>query len=112
MNLDLLIRNADLADGTGAPLRRADVAVRDGRIEAIAAAGEIEATNAAEVIEAKGLLVTGNLQPGNNHQSAQPVEAFQRKPSTQRNASVCPTRNHHEQTPNLNVVIMDCNFYY
>ena len=33
---DLVIRNGTLVDGTGAPARRADVAVRDGAISAIA----------------------------------------------------------------------------
>ena len=30
MDMDILIRNADLADGSGGPVRRADIAVRGG----------------------------------------------------------------------------------
>ena len=32
---DLIIKNADVADGLGNPLRRVDVAVKDGRVVAI-----------------------------------------------------------------------------
>ena len=41
MNADLIIRNADLADGTGAPVIRADLAVRDGKIEAFGPKDEV-----------------------------------------------------------------------
>jgi N-acyl-D-aspartate/D-glutamate deacylase len=54
MPTDILIRNADLADGTGDPLRRADIAVQNGRIAAISGPGEQDPANAAEVIEAEG----------------------------------------------------------
>ena len=37
---DLLIRGGDVLDGSGAPAVRADVAIRDGRIAAIAPSGE------------------------------------------------------------------------
>ena len=71
MNLDILIRNAELADGTGAPLKRADVAVRDGRIEAVADPGTIESANAAEVIEADSLLVTPGFIDPHTHYDGQ-----------------------------------------
>jgi N-acyl-D-amino-acid deacylase len=58
MELDLLIRNADIVDGTGAPAYRADVAVTGG---AIAEIGTLPPeTQAAEVIDANGL----TLAPG------------------------------------------------
>ncbi|MEU5875025.1 D-aminoacylase [Glycomyces sp. NPDC047369] len=52
---DFVIRGAAVADGTGAPLYRADVAVRGGRI-----AGIGERLDGAEVIDAGGLV----LAPG------------------------------------------------
>jgi N-acyl-D-aspartate/D-glutamate deacylase len=51
---DLLICGGEVIDGTGAPGRQANVAVRDGRISAIGAA---YATPARRVIEARGLVV-------------------------------------------------------
>jgi len=54
---DLLLRGATVYDGTGAPPRRADVSVADGRIAEI---GERLATGAARVLEADGLA----LAPG------------------------------------------------
>lgn len=53
---DLLIRGAEVIDGTGAPGQRANVAVRDGRIRAIGA----EARPAGRVIDAAGAV----LAPG------------------------------------------------
>lgn len=51
---DLLIRGGTLLDGTGAPARRADVAVRGGRIAAV---GELRNAAARRVIDADGLVV-------------------------------------------------------
>ena len=106
MNLDLLIRNADLADGTGDPLRRADVAVRNGRIEAVAAAGTIEATNAAEVIEAEGLLVTPGFIDPHTHYDGQATWDDRLAPSADHGVSTvvigncgvgfAPVRPHHK----------------
>ena len=47
MILDILIRNADLVDGTGEAMRRADIGVKDGRIVAVAEAGEVDASGDA-----------------------------------------------------------------
>jgi N-acyl-D-amino-acid deacylase len=55
---DLLIRGADVLDGTGSPAVRADLALQDGRIAAIGAI-PLDA-QAAEVIQAEGL----SLAPG------------------------------------------------
>ncbi|MBW2498398.1 MAG: amidohydrolase family protein [Deltaproteobacteria bacterium] len=71
MPTDILIRNADLADGTGDPLRRADIAVQNGRIAAISGPGEQDPANAAEVIEAEGLLVTPGFIDPHTHYDGQ-----------------------------------------
>ncbi|UTF58785.1 amidohydrolase family protein [Gilvimarinus sp. DA14] len=54
---DTLIRKAQIVDGTGAPAYVADVAIKDGKIIAIA---DAMAEEAAEVIDARGLC----LAPG------------------------------------------------
>lgn len=51
---DLLITNGVVIDGTGAPGRRADVAIKDGRIAAV---GRVDRTDAREVLDASGLTV-------------------------------------------------------
>ena len=50
---DLLVKNGNIYDGTGAPGLEADIGVLDGRIAAI---GKLE-ENAAETIDATGLMV-------------------------------------------------------
>src|SRR4051794_20840026 len=51
---DLLITGGTVADGTGAPARRADVAVSGGRIEAV---GDLAGRPAARVLDASGCIV-------------------------------------------------------
>jgi N-acyl-D-aspartate/D-glutamate deacylase len=51
---DLLIRGGTVVDGTGAPPREADVAIRDGRIEAVGGG----LGPARETIDARGRIVT------------------------------------------------------
>lgn len=58
MDFDLLVRGAQVIDGTGAPARRADVGVRDGSIVAIADVPP--SASALEVVEGNDLV----LAPG------------------------------------------------
>ena len=59
---DLIIRNGNLVDGTGAAPIEADIAIAGGRISAIGARGTIGGS-ATRVIDAKGFVVTpGSLR--------------------------------------------------
>jgi N-acyl-D-aspartate/D-glutamate deacylase len=51
--LDLLIRDAEIVDGTGAPARRGDVGIRDGRIAAVGPTGQIDDLT-ARTVDAQG----------------------------------------------------------
>jgi len=65
--LDCVVKGASLVDGTGAPARRADVGIRDGRIVAIGDVSEA----AAEVIDAGGLVVAPGIVDPHTHYDAQ-----------------------------------------
>lgn len=68
--LDHLIKGGLVVDGTGSAPFAADIAVKDGRIERIAAPGTI-AEDATEVIDATGLVVTPGFVDPHTHYDAQ-----------------------------------------
>src|SRR5262245_64808385 len=65
--LDLLIKGGTVVDGTGAPARTADVAIRDGCVADIGAIDE----HATRTIDAGGLLVTPGFVDIHTHYDAQ-----------------------------------------
>ncbi|MFN3258737.1 MAG: N-acyl-D-amino-acid deacylase family protein [Ilumatobacter sp.] len=64
---DLVIRNGNVVDGTGAPARRADIAIAGGIITAV---GEVDGTGARE-IDADGALVTPGWVDVHTHYDGQ-----------------------------------------
>jgi len=62
---DLVIRNGRILDGTGAPERRGDIAVANGRIHAVA--DRLESLEAKETIDAQGLVVAPGLVDIHSH---------------------------------------------
>jgi N-acyl-D-aspartate/D-glutamate deacylase len=69
--LDVLIQGGQVIDGSGAPARRADVGIRDGRIAFVRDPGPGEPEEATEVVDATGLLVTPGFVDPHTHYDAQ-----------------------------------------
>jgi len=68
MPCDILIRNATLIDGTGAPARRADIAISAGRIQSVEKA---ISANPQRTIDASGLVVAPGFIDPHTHYDAQ-----------------------------------------
>lgn len=70
--LDLLIRGAEVVDGTGRPAVRADVGVRAGRVEFVReGAGGAKGDSAREILDADGLMVSPGFVDPHTHYDAQ-----------------------------------------
>jgi len=70
---DLLIRNATICDGTGAPAHPGDIAIADGKIAAVTEPGAIASgpKNAAEQIDAGGLVAAPGFIDVHTHYDCQ-----------------------------------------
>lgn len=68
--LDCLVTGGDVIDGSGGARRRADIAIRHGRIVAIAAPGSIDEP-AARTVDADGLVVAPGFIDIHTHYDAQ-----------------------------------------
>jgi N-acyl-D-amino-acid deacylase len=63
-DFDLIVRSGTVIDGTGAPGRRADIGISGGIIRAI---GDLQQVEAADEINAEGLIVTPGLVDVHSH---------------------------------------------
>jgi N-acyl-D-aspartate/D-glutamate deacylase len=77
-DFDLVVRGGNVADGTGAAISEADVAVKDGKIAAV---GKVSGQGAEE-IDAKGLLVTPGFVDIHTHYDGQATWDSHLQPSS------------------------------
>jgi N-acyl-D-aspartate/D-glutamate deacylase len=68
---DLILRNGNLVDGSGAPPRMADVVVDGGRITDVVPAGTAPTSGTSEVLDADGALVTPGFVDIHTHYDGQ-----------------------------------------
>ena len=68
---DTIIRGGTVVDGSGAPGRRADVAIKRGHIVAV---GDLAGADAANSIDAKGLVVAPGFINLHSHAEANAVD--------------------------------------
>src|SRR5579862_6910886 len=69
--MDLLLRDATLVDGTGAPSRPADVAVTGDRIRAVGPPGQLEAPAGGMEVRLDGLVLAPGFIDPHTHYDAQ-----------------------------------------
>src|SRR2546422_8468329 len=107
--MDLVLRGAQLIDGTGAPARAADVGVDGGRVAAIAEAGELPTgTGRARVVELDGLVLAPGFVAIHPHFDAQVLWDPDLTPSSWHGVTtvvmgncgfgIAPTRPEHRST--------------
>ena len=106
--MDLLLRDAWLIDGTGAPGRRADVAVTGDRISAVAAPGTLAPGPGTEVTDLAGLALAPGFIDIHTHYDAQVLWDGDLTPSSWHGVTsvvmgncgfgVAPTRPGHRDT--------------
>lgn len=69
--MDLAIRNATIFDGTGAPGRRGDVGVTDGRIAIVTEPGDPRLDDAEQIVDGTGLALSPGFIDPHTHYDAQ-----------------------------------------
>jgi N-acyl-D-amino-acid deacylase len=69
-NYDILLRNGTVIDGTGAPSRRADVAIRKGYIHEV---GDLKNATATTVLDVRGLVVAPGFLNIHSHATAEGI---------------------------------------
>src|SRR5215217_7594491 len=69
--IDLVVRGGTVADGSGGPLTQADIAIKDGTILAVGPEVAKHLPEAAETIDARGLLVTPGFVDIHTHYDGQ-----------------------------------------
>jgi len=88
---DVVIRGGDVVDGTGGPVVHADLAIRDGRI--VAVAERIDPQAAGEIIDAIGCLVTPGFVDPHTHYDGQATWDSVLEPSSPHGVTTVVTGN-------------------